>query len=171
MPFNNAYEQKLAHELEKINRAHIRHSRMAPHAYTGSGMDLGSLIQLPMTLLSSVLGGLGGAMPEQKIMLGRNKATYSPEILGHGMSAGRRHYKHKAAMPRRHHKGGAYSAGAYSGAAYSAGASSGGRGPSAKSKEAAKKNPWLLHVAEVRRANPGLGYKQALKVASESYRK
>ena len=177
MPFNNPYEHHLAKQLEAINRAAIKHGRMTGRGYSGgAGLDLGSLIALPMKLMSGLLGGLGGAMPEQQIMLGRNKATYTPEILGAAMSGGRR----RRAIPRRHHKGGAYSGGAdmdggaysggaYSGGAYSGGASSGGRGPSAKSKAAAKRNPWLHHVAAVRRKMPGVPYSEVLKEASKSY--
>jgi hypothetical protein len=181
MPFNNAYEHHLAKQLEAINRAAIHHGRMTGRGYSGgAGLDLGSLIALPMKLMSGLLGGLGGgAMPEQQIMLGRNRATYTPEILGAAMSGGRRR---KHAAPRRHHKGGAYSggadmdggafsAGAYSGGAYSGGASSGGRGPSAKSKAAAKRNPWLHHVAAVRRTMPGVAYSEVLKEASKTYRR
>ncbi len=32
-------------------------------------------------------------------------------------------------------------------------------------------NPWLVHVASVREANPGLSYKDVLKMASENYTK
>jgi hypothetical protein len=174
MPFNNAYEHHLAKQLEAINRAAIHHGRKTGRGFSGgAGLDLGSLLALPMKLMSGMLGGLGGAMPEQQIMLGRNKATYSPEILGAAMSGGRR----RRAIPRRHHKGGAYSGGAdmdggaYSGGAYSGGASSGGRGPSAKSKAAAKRNPWLHHVAAVRRTMPGVAYSEVLKEASKTYRR
>jgi len=180
MPFNNAYEHHLAKQLEAINRAAIHHGRMTGRGYSGgAGLDLGSLIALPMKLMSGLLGGLGGgAMPEQQIMLGRNKATYSPEILGAAMSGGRR----RRAIPRRHHKGGAYSggadmdggafsAGAYSGGAYSGGASSGGRGPSAKSKAAAQHNPWLMFVKNYRKRFPNKPYKQVLKEASVQYRR
>lgn len=174
MPFNNAYEHHLAKQLEAINRAHIQHGRLTGRGYSGgAGLDLGSLIALPMKLMSGLLGGLGGAMPEQDIMLGRNKATYSPEVFGSGFSGGRR----RRAAPRRHHKGGAFSGGAdmdggaFSAGAYSGGASSGGRGRSAKSKAAAKHNPWLHHVAAVRRAKPHLSYKDALSEASKTYRK
>jgi hypothetical protein len=169
MPFDNAYEHHIAKQLEAINRAAIKHGRMTGRGYSGgAGMDLGSLISLPMKLMSGLLGGLGGAMPAHEIMLGRNKATYSPELLGHGMSGGRRR---KHAAPRRHHKGGAYSGGAYSGGAYSGGAASGGRGPSAKSKAAAARNPWLLHVAADRREMPGVPYSQVLQEASKTYRR
>ena len=76
MPFDNAYEHHLAKQLEAINRAHIKHSRLTGREHSGgAGLDLGSLISLPLKLMSGLMGGLGGAMPEQDIMLGRNKAT------------------------------------------------------------------------------------------------
>lgn len=53
------------------------------------------------------------------------------------------------------------------GGAYAAGF--GGRGPSRASKRAAKRNPWLAHVAMVRNENPMMSYKEALQAASESY--
>lgn len=170
MPFDNAYEHHIAKQLEAINRAAIKHGRMTGRGYSGgAGLDLGSLFALPMKLMSGMLGGLGGAMPANEIILGRNKATYSPEILGSGMSGGRRR---KHAAPRRHHKGGAYSGGAdIDGGAYSGGAASGGRGPSAKSKAAAKRNPWLKHVALVREELPDVPYSVVLKEASKTYRR
>jgi hypothetical protein len=180
MPFNNAYEHHLAKQLEAINRAHIQHGRLTGRGYSGgAGLDLGSLIALPMKLMSGLLGGLGGAMPEQDIMLGRNKATYSPEVFGSGFSGGRRR---RHAAPRRHNKGGAYSGGAdmdggafsggaSSGGAYSGGAYSGGRGPSAKSKAAAQQNPWLMFVKNYRKRFPNKPYKQVLKEASVQYRR
>ena len=50
----------------------------------------------------------------------------------------------------------------------------GGRKPksasrSASSKASAKTNPWLKHVAEVRADNPGVPYKEILKMAKKSY--
>jgi len=41
----------------------------------------------------------------------------------------------------------------------------------AASKAAAKKNPWLRHVKAVLEANPKMAYKDALRLASQSYTK
>lgn len=40
---------------------------------------------------------------------------------------------------------------------------------SPKQVAAARTNPWLQHVKQVRAQNPNLSYKDALKVASETY--
>jgi hypothetical protein len=45
----------------------------------------------------------------------------------------------------------------------------GGKSRSQAAKERAKTNPWLLHVAQVRKENPGLKYKDVLVLAKKSY--
>ncbi len=38
-------------------------------------------------------------------------------------------------------------------------------------KPAKKKNPWMVHVAKVRKANKGMAYKDVLVKAKSSYKK
>ena len=169
MPIDNIYDRKIAERVAKINKAFLKRQRAASGSgmYGGAqqmtgGLDLGSLIQLPMKILS---GFLGGAVPENELMLGRNKATYTP--LGLGISGGRRRNGPPAKpRARKHHLGGAYSGGAYSG---------GRRIPcsekaSAAQKLNAKKNPWIQFVAMYRRDNPEESYYEALQNASVLYR-
>jgi hypothetical protein len=175
MPSDNVYDRKIAERVAKLNKAFLKNQRgsgFSGGADMRGGLDLGSLIQLPMKLLS---GFLGGAVPENQL-LGRNKATYTP--LGLGISGGRR----RKAPAKRHHRGGASSGGAYSGGAYSGGAYSGGelyggrRIPcsekaSAAQKLNAKKNPWIQFVAEYRSdpEHKNESYSEALKNASVLY--
>lgn len=184
MPIDNLYDRKIAERVAKINKAFQKRQRAARGGaqQMSGGLDLGSLIQLPMKLLS---GFLGGAVPENELMLGRNKATYTP--LGLGISGGRRRNGPPAKPRARKHRlggaysggassGGAYSGGAYSGGAYSGGEMFGGRRipcsekASAAQKLNAKKNPWIQFVAMYRRDNPEESYYEALQNASVLYR-
>jgi hypothetical protein len=180
------------------------------------GAGLADLIQLPMQLLSGILGG---NIPSPETRFGSNPATWSPNpanyAKGHGVygrgvsggfssggassggfssggasSGGRKRVAH-------HRRGGAESGGSlksfeanqqkkmmhrllphigsggallqgFEGGFSSGGFSSGGRGPSAKSKAAAKHNPWIAHVKKVQ-AEKGISYREAMKIAKHSY--
>jgi hypothetical protein len=75
-------------------------------------------------------------------------------------------------------RGGALTGGDFQGAGFETGAggayAKGGKKPksaarSASAKARAKTNPWLQHVAEVRKDHPGVPYKKILQIAKQSY--
>ena len=43
--------------------------------------------------------------------------------------------------------------------------------PKAPPKKAKRANPWLAHLAKVRKANKGMSLKEAMKKAKASYKK
>lgn len=138
------------------------------------GAGLADLLALPMSLLQGVLGG--GNMPPQELRFGANPATWSPNpanyAKGHGVYGGASSGGASSGGRKRrvHHKkprGGALLQD-FEGGAMSGGYSSGGKGPSAKSKAAAKHNPWIAHVKKVA-AEQGIPYREALKIAKHSY--
>jgi len=141
------------------------------------GAGLADLLALPMSLLQGVLGG--GHMPTQELRFGSNPATWSPNMAnyakGHGVyggasSGGAACGGRKRRVHHMKHHGGALLHGlGMSGGYSSGGALSGGKGPSAKSKAAAGRNPWIAHVKKVA-AEQGIPYREALKVAKHSYK-
>jgi hypothetical protein len=69
------------------------------------------------------------------------------------------------------HTGGPSAMGKHLGASRGGAYAKGGKSParSASAKARAKTNPWLIHVASVRKDNPGVAYKDILKMAKKSY--
>jgi hypothetical protein len=174
------------------------------------GAGLGDLIQIPLKLLSGILGG---NIPSPETRFGSNPATWSPNqanyakgggVYGRGVSGGFKNFapplllaqrlrggaesggatsggassggrKRRGVSHRRRggallqgFEGGALSGGFESGGFSSGGFSSGGRGPSAKSKAAAKHNPWIAHVKKVQKEH-GCSYSEAMKLAKHTY--
>lgn len=150
--------------------------------YSGAAMSggagLGDLLQMPLALLQGVLGG-NIPSPEQRF--GMNPATWSPNpanyakgrgVSGGAMSGGASSGGASCGGRKRrvHHKQGGALLQGFDGSGYtSGGAMSGGKGPSAKSKAAAKANPWIAHVKKVA-AEKGIKYNEALKIAKQSYK-
>ena len=57
----------------------------------------------------------------------------------------------------------------FDGGAYARGMGGRKKRSSSAAKARAKTNPWLQHVAQVRKDNPGVAYKDILKMAKQSY--
>jgi len=120
-----------------------------------------------------VSGGLKNFAPRLLLAQHLRGGAESGGFSSGGASSGGR--KRRAVSHRRRggallqgFEGGALSGGFESGGFSSGGFSSGGRGPSAKSKAAAKHNPWIAHVKKVQKER-GCSYSEAMKLAKHTY--
>lgn len=179
--FDTPYDKMIAAEVSRLNKKQVAHMKRVGRGVSGGAMSggagLADLLQIPLQLMSLPLkmmglggavpvgaGVLGGNIPPQELRFGMNPATFAPNpanyAKGHGVSGG-------------FVSGGASSGGRKHGGAllmdYDGGAMSGGKGKSAKSKKAAKHNPWIAHVKKVA-AEKGIKYNEALKIAKQSYK-